>query len=707
MFDDLRAALAATPEMREVLSAAMRRGLEALAVPEPMRCSQWADKHFYLSAESSYVEGAWQTWPFQRAILDCMGHDDIRSVTWRKPSRVGYTKMMGAAICYFAQHKRRNQIVYQPTDDDAQDWVKTELDTMLRDVRVMTNVFPSFLRRSKDNTLKTKSFLGSKLHTRGGKAAKNFRRLTADVVYLDELSGFDRDIEKEGSPTKLSGKRLEGALFPKHIKGSTPKLQGFDLTDEEFDAADHQFTFHIPCPHCGHEQPLEWGGKDCRHGFKWTKGEPDSVMHICAQCGVGFDQAEYLGVWQRGRWISHKGVWIDDECRFFTLGGLQVEAPRSVAFWLWTAYSPQATWSSIVAEFVDAVRLLKAGDHTALKTWTNTTRGLSFKLEGSKTDADLLRARAKTETYRLRLCPMACLVLTCAVDVQDNRLVATVWGWGRGEEAWIIDDRVFYCDPGQWSSWLALDTYFATRFPHEGGQTLAIDAAGIDTQGHHTHMVYRYVMARESRRVHALQGSSILGKPIVAGTPSKQDVNMDGGVVKEGIKLWSVGTDTAKDLLFNRLRLAQPGPGYIHMSHELHSAFFEEITVEERVEQRTARGLDFRWVNPRQRANERTDTAVYNLFLAARMKLHQYTDAEWRRLELALCPPTADLFHDVTIAPQPLPAPVDTINVPAASPAPGATGAPPVELPPPLHSGLPAPALWALPRGRRVRGVAA
>lgn len=687
MHDDLRAALEASPELREVVDLEMKRGLEAVAAPEPMRLSEWADKHFYLSAESSYVEGDWKTWPFQRAILDCMGHDDIRSVTLKKSARVGYTKMLLACVGYMAQHKRRNQVVYQPTDDDADDWVKTELDTMLRDVPVMNKVFPAFLRRSKENTLQTKSFLGSKTHVRGGKAAKNYRRLTVDVVYLDELSGFDRDVEKEGSPTKLSGKRLEGATFPKHIKGSTPKLQGYDLTDEEYDAAQLRFAFRVPCPHCGHEQALEWGGKTSAHGFKWQRGLPDTVQHICAGCGVGFTQGDYLGVWEQGRWVSEEGIWIDPECRFRTREGTEIPAPESVAFHIWTAYSPQATWASIVKDYLEAVALFKTGDHTALKTWTNTTRGLSFKLEGSKTNADVLRLRAKAETYRLRLCPRACLLLTSFVDVQDNRLVATTWGWGRGEESWVIDDRVIWCDPGQWSSWLQLDAYLSSRFPHEGGQRLAIDAVGVDTGGHHTHQVYRYVMLRESRRVHATKGDSISGKPIVAGTPRKQDVNADGQIIKDGVKLWYIGTDTAKDLLFNRLRISQPGAGYIHMSPDLGDAFFEELTAEERVDQRTARGTESRWVNPGKKPNERTDTAVGNLFLAARLKLHQYTDAEWSRLESILCPPTADLFAPVV--PEPLPAPGPDEQVPDAA------AVVPVQL---------LAAQRQQPRGRRVRG---
>lgn len=707
---ELLALLKASPELRESIDDAVKRGLESVAKPAPLRASQWADEHFYLSKESSYTEGRWKTWPFQRGILDCMGHDDIVSVTMRKPARVGYSKMLLAIVGYFSEHKRRNVLIYQPTDDDAEDWVKTELDTMLRDVPIMAKVFPTYLRRSKDNTLRTKAFTSSKTYIRGGKAAKNYRRHTVDVVLLDELSAFDRDVDKEGTPTKLSLKRLEGATFPKHIKGSTPRLRGFDLIDEEHDAAERQFLFHVPCPHCKHEQPLQWGGKNERAGFKWQKGKPETVVHMCARCGVGFTQAEYLSVWEAGRWMTSDGVWIDPECRFRTREGSEVAAPKSVAFSLWTAYSPQATWADIVAEYLEAITLKKRGDITALKTWTNTTKGESFKIEGTKTSADMLRARAKAETYRLRLVPRAALVLTCGVDVQDNRLHLNVYGFGREDETWLIDRRVMYCDPGNWKSWIALDTYLATRFPHEGGQYCAIDAVAIDTGGHFTHEVYRYAMLREARRVHATQGSSTYGRPIVAGAPTKQDVNVDGQVVRDGVKLWHVGTDTAKNLLHNRLRTVQPGPGYWHISHEVEDDYFDQLTAEVRVEQKTARGMVTRWVKPTSNTrNEDTDCAVLALFCAARMKLSQYTDAEWRQLEQVLCPPTADLFAPPVMHPLPLPAP-------PVSPAPPAPSGPSVRQSDSVgpeasdssadpEEALVAPAVWAVPRGRRVRGA--
>jgi phage terminase large subunit GpA-like protein len=98
---------------------------------------------------------------------------------------------------------------------------------MLRDVKVMREVFPKGRGHDKRDTLSGKIFLGSRLYTKGGKAARSYRRISVDYAILDELDGFDHDIEKEGSPDKLAGKRVEGAVFPKEVMGSTPKLKGF------------------------------------------------------------------------------------------------------------------------------------------------------------------------------------------------------------------------------------------------------------------------------------------------------------------------------------------------------------------------------------------------------------------------------------------------------------------------------------------------
>ena len=89
-----------TPRQLTNLRKAIDAGLKVLRKPEPQTCAEWADANFYLSPESSYTQGRWETAPFQVAILNAMGNDDIREVNLVKSARVGYTKMILAAIGY-------------------------------------------------------------------------------------------------------------------------------------------------------------------------------------------------------------------------------------------------------------------------------------------------------------------------------------------------------------------------------------------------------------------------------------------------------------------------------------------------------------------------------------------------------------------------------------------------------------------------------
>ncbi|MCY1455292.1 Phage terminase large subunit [compost metagenome] len=95
-------------------------GLQSLYKEPPLTAVEWADKHFYLSAESSYNEGRWVTAPVQRAILNAMGNDLILTVNFIKSARIGYTKLLMANVGYKIQHKRRNVLSYCPTDGDAE-----------------------------------------------------------------------------------------------------------------------------------------------------------------------------------------------------------------------------------------------------------------------------------------------------------------------------------------------------------------------------------------------------------------------------------------------------------------------------------------------------------------------------------------------------------------------------------------------------------
>lgn len=608
------------------IKKALSRGLKAFERPAPMRLSEWADQNFYLSSESSYVEGKWETMPTQRAIMDCISNDDIREVTFVKSARVGYTKMILAAMGYFAEHKKRNQAVWQPVDDDADEFVKTELDPMFRDVPVLQVVFPWFNTRSKGNTLRQKMFIGSSLFIRGGKAAKNYRRISVDTVFLDELDGFDKDVEREGDPVTLASKRVEGSTFPKIVLGSTPKIKSDSLIELRAEQAAFKFKYFIPCPHCDERLTLKWGAKDSQEGMKWVDDNPDTVGQVCINCGVLFTQAEYLNVWESGRWQTDDDHWIDPDGIFRNAGNEIVGTPLSVAFHLWTAYSPMTSWAQIVREFLSA-----KGDVGRLKTFVNTTLGEAWEEDTSEKlpQAQLFERR---EHYRSDV-PNQAVVLTAGIDTQDDRFEVQIDAWGEGEERWSVAYYRLYGDPSRKELWDILAETLRRTYTKANGEIMDLRMACQDHGGHFSDEVNQFSKRLGVRFLIPIKGSSEYGKP-VASFPRKKNM--------KGVYLTLIGTDTAKDLMFHRLRIMTHGPAYWHwpVNEQFDAEYFNQLTAEERVPKWVQGQKRYVW-DAKGRRNEPWDCSVYS-FAAIRI-LQQH-------MGLRLMAPTE---HDTNEAPAP------------------------------------------------------
>ncbi|MER2528056.1 MAG: terminase gpA endonuclease subunit [Candidatus Competibacter denitrificans] len=609
------------------IAIATRKGLAAFRKPSPLLLSEWAARHFYLSPESSYVEGRWQAYPYQIPIMNAIGNDDIQAVTLMKSARVGYTKMILAAMAYFATHKRRNQCVWQPVDDDADEFVKTEIDTMIRDVPAVQAVFPWYNVKSKHNTLRQKTFLGSILHIRGGKSAKNYRRLTLSVAYQDEADGFDADIEQEGPPDKLIEKRLEGATFKKLVCGSTPTLEDTSIIARRIKQADGIYRYHIPCPHCGEQQTLQWGGKHEGMGFKWLPNQPETVAHLCPYCAATFTQNDYLQAWEQGIYRDDAGNWTADGVLFFDAAGQRIPAPRHIGFHVWTAYSPQATWAEIVRDWIRSKH-----DPSQQRFFINTTLGETWKEQVERTNAETLLARR--ENYGPDRLPARILYLTAGADVQEDRLEIAIYGWRQDSkdappEAWLVEKRVIRASPALLAAWTDLDSVLLDTWRTEDGRTLRVGAGCIDSGGHHTAQVYAFCESRTGRHIYATKGKEGV-RPIWPPKASKSK--------KYNAKVWLVGADSAKDAIYARLRNTEMGPGYIHFPTHADKDFFSQLTSEQ-VRIKLIKGRRVReWFLPKGKRNEDLDCAA--LALAALLA----RPVSWSQLaRAALAPPEAPL----------------------------------------------------------------
>ncbi|MCY1275105.1 Phage terminase large subunit [compost metagenome] len=586
------------------LQKQVRLGLQALYREPPLTAVEWADKHFYLSSESSYQEGKWVTAPFQVAILNAMGNDLIREVNVIKSARVGYTKMLMANIGYKLQHKKRNVLSYCPTEPDAEELMKRHVEPFIRDVPVLLALAPWYGKKHRDSSLTAKRFANQKmLWCLGGKASRNYREKSPDEVIYDELSKFDADIEGEGSPTFLGDKRLEGATFKKSIRGSTPGTAGECQVTKAGEESPYFLRFHIPCPCCGKEQFLKWGGKDCNYGIKYEKnalGEAERAWYVCEHSGCEVQYHEMVEAANDGRWICERtGLWSRDSMEWFKPDGEHSRAPRSVTFHIWTAYSTFTTWLDMASDWLKV-----KGDREKLITFINTTLGEVWEGdEGEKLEWEHLFARRELWQWL----PGRVVALTGFIDTQDDRYEARVWAWAAGEEAWLVDRWILTGDPASEELRRKVGLRLHQQYTREDGVVMRVALWGWDSGGHYTDEVYAESKKHGLHWVIPTKGHNIYGKPVAEFPRNKN---------KAGVYLTMIGTDNAKELIYSRLKLQpQPGavlPGVMHLpANDLicDETELKQLTAETKVRKFEKGKWVSRW-DAKGRRNEALDCVV-------------------------------------------------------------------------------------------------
>jgi phage terminase large subunit GpA-like protein len=328
-----------------------------------------------------------------------------------------------------------------------------------------------------------------------------------------------------------------------------------------------------------------------------------------------------------------------------------------------------------------------------MQVFYNTRLAKVWDSAVEQTKAEVLQARALQEDYVLGTLPVWVLALTCAVDVQANRLELMTMGYGAGMERWVVDHQVIPGDPADERTWELLDERLKVRYRHPCGVSLGILATGIDSGGHHTHEVYQFTRVRRWRNVFALKGASKPGRPVIAQRPSQVDVTWKGQTERNGAELWIVGTDTAKDWIYNRYSF-EKGPGALHFAKDLPDEFFQQCVAERKVARYVKGYKRIEWVKGKADRNEALDLMVYNLAMANFLGLHRYGEQDWDKLRQALA--QANLFEqgepeparpqasepepedpdEETNSPAPVPVPIKRNETPPPPPAPRAAPQP-------------------------------
>lgn len=561
------------------IEALVTRVARSVAPPPDLKMSDWADAKRKLSAEAAAEPGQWRTdrAPFQREPMNAISDRRIARTVLMWPSQTGKTEAGNNTVAYHIDQDPAPILMIQPTITMAEAWSKDRFDPMARDTPCLRDKL-SGKKRDGDNTILHKRFPGGHLTIAGANSPASLASRPIRVVVLDEVDRFPSSVGKEGDPVYLAIKRTATFRNRNIIMISTPTIKGRSRIEYEYDRSD-QRLYYVPCPHCDRFQTLRW------EHMKWTDGDPETTVYICEACEREITEGHKPEMLKRGEWRP------------------TAEFQGTRGYRLNQIYSPWVTWPEMVSEF-----LRSKDDPEKLQVFVNTALAETFARddEGEKLDADIILERA--EEYDPDPLPEAVLVITAGIDVQPDRIEYEILGSCLDEESYSLEYGVIDGSIDQSDTKQRLIDVLDQKFTHPIIGELGIAAAGIDTGGSNTDDVYKFVRdeTRKGRRLYALKGASAYGKPIAPLRPTK--------ISSHKIKLYLVGTDTAKDVIFARLKLTEPGPGYCRFPLLYPPEYFTGLVSEKVITKyekgRTTRRYEKITASAR---NEPLDCRVYNL----------------------------------------------------------------------------------------------
>jgi phage terminase large subunit GpA-like protein len=647
--------------------------------PSEMTVAEWIAQNVVLidgprAGKLWSPEGA----PYLVEPANCLHEDHpCTRVTIRKSQQTGASILSLAWTLYIAERAPANILYAVPGIDALREMSGQKLEPLIRAWQRHTGstvIEAQTSRSGAGSTTFVKRFGDSSLVLGNANSVMDLSSKTVKYGIKDELSKWEL-LQNGADPETLFEGRFTAFRRGKDFKIleiSTPEVdtgdeagesEGHCRIDRAFLASDRRF-WNVTCPECRNlfVHDIERFQIDTKH--------PHRSKYQC-RCGHLVSETERVPAIRSGLWVPM----IDDPGRE---PGFHIDAFVS----LMMSYEA-------IAE--DKIRADKKGTEKARKDFANVVCGRAYKFRGDAPDWRRLFERRETGLKR-RHVPAKGLLLCAAADVQMRGIWLEITAFAPNGESWLVEALYLSGDTEHPRNPVFDELRRQTldrRFPDAFGRMRSIDALAVDS-GYRAHVVYSWVQANQCLnddtgldRVLVVKGVDGWSAPAI-GTPSLQDIDMDGKKIRQGAKLWPVGTWSLKSTFFTNLHKlgirsgeAIDPPGYCHFGDWIDEAYFKQITGEHlRDVVKHGRVIGREWAKTTE--NHFLDCRVYNLALAEYLGLSSMTPDEWavlaRRHGLPDELTTVDLFTPPRSAPRSPESPEDTDDGGPAAPTPPPRG---------------------------------
>ncbi len=500
--------------------------------------------------------------------MDAFINPDIEEIIFVKSTQVGGTETLNNIVGYIiAQDPSPGLIVY-PTLELAEFTSKNRIQPMINLCQVLRERY-----QEQDSKILELQFDGMYIVLSGANSPASLASRPIRYLLMDEVDKYPTNSGKEADPRSLAKERTKTFAHNKKIFQTSTPTRKYGPIWQEWENADDQRRYYVPCPHCGHYQTFRF------KQIKWpeTAKDPDTAQatayYECEDCQGIITDGHKPTMLKSGKWLSEKST-----------------GTRKTAFHINAIYSPWIRFGDVAYEFLKSKNypelLMNFVNSWLAEPWENT----EVKMNSDK-------VLERQSNYNEGVVPDETVLITGGVDVQKNYFVWTIRAWGTSMTSWNIAH-------GLAETWDEVEYIMNLPYKNSKGQSFQVNLSAIDS-GDRTDEVYDFIAMNQEWAV-PVKGSS---SPLLSRYKMSMIDRVDSSA--HGMRLYVVDGAQYKDMIAGRMNRPN-GTGSWMVYNGCDREYAEQICAEEKVlEKKGGREVEVWKLRSSHAANHFLDAEVY------------------------------------------------------------------------------------------------
>ncbi len=645
-------------------AASIRRDIAKLVRPrERIAVSEAAERYVNVRTASGGVD-KWnpELTPYIVEPMNCLNSRQYDAVVFVGPAQSGKTQgLITNFMAYIIKCDPADFLIMQTTKGTARDF---DTQVIKRAFRDSPELKQELAPGSKSDNTYDKVFKSGAILFQRWPSINEISGKPLKYVLITDYDRMTQNVDGEGSPFALGQQRT--AKFLSRGMTLVETSPGFDITDPKskprykheappcggalslFNMGDMR-RYYVQCPECGEyympppdERGLSFAhDRDLFGATLTTITMP--VKYLCHANGCLID-TKYK------KEMNSSAIWVPEGCEIENgqLVGERIKS-RIASFWfpgIFAAYSDPA---NIIEKYLKAHReydITRSEEN--LKTIINVNFGAAYLPKRMVSNISAADYERRAEDLPKREVCAGVRFLIASVDVQKNKFVVQIHGYGKYNECWLIDrfdisqsartshDKRLTIDPAAYvEDWLLIESeVIKKRYPladgsgrHMGILITACDSGGKEGVTERAYTFWRHMKRKQLHNrfilVKGERPKRTANKPKIAEThPDSSSAAARKAKVVGELSLWLLNTTAIKDYISANLERIEHGQNYIHFPNWLSNAFYEELTAENRT--------DDGWDKPSGARNEGFDLLCYaEAAYLVKLQKHWQKQIDW------------------------------------------------------------------------------